>query len=319
MNSAPHALCLKARVVQQIKYDAGAFVEMPDLIRPKPMKNRSIATAKQKVNGRTPRPWRLITRGQRSRMDGFVGAVDFAVEPSLGVGFQIELVDPIFGCVHFPTFTFVSSFSKTTLPVYVDQLAAADPALKRLVQTYGYPAFWHRDPDFATLVKIILEQQVSLASAKAAFDKLEQRIGSVTPEGVLALSDAELRQCYFSRQKTVYVRDLSQRVMNGSLALAQLPTLPDEEIHRQLTAVKGIGQWTVEVYLLLALHRLDVFPLGDLALVKSMQEQRLVRASSGKDQMRKRAMCWRPYRSVAVILLWHAYLTRRNKAMPLPS
>ncbi len=252
-------------------------------------------------------------------MDGFVGAVDFAVEPSLGVGFQIELVDPIFGCVHFPTFTFVSSFSKTTLPVYVDQLAAADPALKRLVQTYGYPAFWHRDPDFATLVKIILEQQVSLASAKAAFDKLEQRIGSVTPEGVLALSDAELRQCYFSRQKTVYVRDLSQRVMNGSLALAQLPTLPDEEIHRQLTAVKGIGQWTVEVYLLLALHRLDVFPLGDLALVKSMQEQRLVRASSGKDQMRKRAMCWRPYRSVAVILLWHAYLTRRNKAMPLPS
>ncbi|MCU0420270.1 MAG: hypothetical protein MUC38_11520 [Cyclobacteriaceae bacterium] len=212
----------------------------------------------------------------------------------------------------------MNSFSKATLPAYIDQLAAIDPALKRLVHTYGYPPFWHRDPSFPTLVKIILEQQVSLASAKAAFDKLAQRTGAVTPEAILTLSDEALRECHFSRQKIRYVRDLSQRAANGSLELHRLPKLPDEEVHHQLQVVKGIGSWTVEVFLLLALHRLDVFPLGDLALVKSMREQRLVRASSGPAHMLTRAMRWRPYRSVAVVLLWHAYLRKRDKFMPLP-
>lgn len=103
----------------------------------------------------------------------------------------------------------MQQLTKATLPIFIDQLGEEDPAIKRIVGEIGYPPFWHRQPGFQTLVKIILEQQVSLASARAAYDKLEGSIRIVTPDAILQLTDEELRACYFSRQKTVYVRDLS--------------------------------------------------------------------------------------------------------------
>jgi DNA-3-methyladenine glycosylase II len=201
--------------------------------------------------------------------------------------------------------------------MFIDQLGEEDPAIRRLVNQSGYPPFWHREPGFQTLVKIILEQQVSLASARAAYDKLESYVRVVTPDGMLQLTDEELRACYFSRQKTIYVRDLSRRLVEGKLELERFPHCGEDEIREQLIQVKGIGHWTIDVYLLLALHRSNIFPIGDLALIKSMQENRLVRSSSGKETILKRASRWQPLRSVAVFLLWHAYLTKRGTTIEL--
>jgi DNA-3-methyladenine glycosylase II len=211
----------------------------------------------------------------------------------------------------------VQQLTKATLPIFIDQLSEEDPAIKRIVGKIGYPPFWQRQPGFQTLVKIILEQQVSLASARAAYDKLEDSVRIVTPDAILQLTDEKLRACYFSRQKTVYVKDLSRRLVEGKLELEKFPSCGDDEIREQLIQVKGIGHWTIDVYLLLALHRLNIFPIGDLALIKSMQENRLVRSSSRKETILKRASRWQPLRSAAVFLLWHAYLTKRGTTIVL--
>src|ERR1700722_12906656 len=153
-----------------------------------------------------------------------------------------------------------------------DALAAADTDLTAIINAHGYPPMWNRPNTFETLVHIILEQQVSLASALAALNKLRTKLGSpVTPEGLLLLTDEELKTCYFSRQKTAYARHLAMALRSGQLDLAALETLPDDEVRTRLPALKGIGDWTVDVYLIFVLQRADIFPLGDLAAINALK------------------------------------------------
>jgi DNA-3-methyladenine glycosylase II len=187
-----------------------------------------------------------------------------------------------------------------------------EPRFAEVVAKYGYPPFWHREPDFGTLVLTILEQQVSLASAASAFKKLKEKIGVMTPENVLSLSDEELRACYFSRQKTIYVRELAKVLTDGRLDLARLNLLDEETIRVELTKIKGIGNWTADTYLLMSLHHADIFPVGDLATVKSMKELGLVPPDATKEELIQYMNRFSPDRSVATYLLWHSYIQKRG-------
>src|SRR5437868_15008725 len=140
----------------------------------------------------------------------------------------------------------MNSFDKNNFHSLCDILAEKDNDLKKIIDQYGYPPFWSRVASFATFIHIILEQQVSLASAKAAFLKLESKIGHITPEKILQLSDEEMKASYFSRQKMKYARHLAEVILNGELNIDALQTLPNEVIRTQLKKVKGIGDWTVD-------------------------------------------------------------------------
>jgi DNA-3-methyladenine glycosylase II len=191
-------------------------------------------------------------------------------------------------------------------------LAAKDADLKNIIDTYGLPPMWTRPAIFQSLVLTILEQQVSLASAYAAFKKLKEKIGFVTPKKILALSDEALKACYFSRQKIIYVRALAAAITSKKLRLKQLSISTDEEIRNRLKQIKGIGDWTVDVYLMHALQRSDLFPLGDIALVNSLKHVKQLHAHISKEEMLAIAESWRPYRTVASMLLWHAYIQRKG-------
>lgn len=194
----------------------------------------------------------------------------------------------------------------------VDQLCLADPDLARVVAMHGYPPLWKRDHSFATLIWIILEQQVSLASAYAAFTRLKDRIGEVTPQLVLSLTDEELRACSFSRQKTSYARALATAILNKAIDLEALRLMPEEEARTQLKQLKGIGDWTVDVFLMMAQQRADHFPLGDIALVNSLRHEKQLDASVAREELLRIADAWRPYRTVAAMILWHAYIQRKG-------
>jgi DNA-3-methyladenine glycosylase II len=172
---------------------------------------------------------------------------------------------------------------------------------------------WQRKPGFETLVHIILEQQVSLASARAALDKLKVKLGKVTPQKLLALTDAELRACYFSRQKTNYARALAEAIVNGNLRISQLKMAADEEVRATLKKIKGIGDWTVDIFLLMALQRCDIFPTGDLAMINSLKKIKALPATTTREEMIALAAAWEPYRSLATMILWHSYLMERSR------
>ena len=203
----------------------------------------------------------------------------------------------------------LNTFSPGTFHRHCDELAAADRDLAAIIRTYGYPPMWNRPNSFETLVHIILEQQVSLASALAALNKLRERIGEITPKKVLLLSDEELKACYFSRQKTGYVRCLAESIANGHLNLQSFADLPDEEVRTTLTALKGIGNWTVDVYLIFVLQRADIFPLGDLAAVNALKSLLNLPPHTHRDALLPIIDRWRPRRTIATMLLWHYYLS----------
>ncbi|RYZ52799.1 MAG: DNA-3-methyladenine glycosylase 2 family protein [Chitinophagaceae bacterium] len=202
------------------------------------------------------------------------------------------------------------TFTRENFHSLCDSLAAKDPMLQRILTAYGYPPYWTRLNTFETLVLTILEQQVSLASAYAAYKKLKEKVGEIIPHAVLQLSDEELRGCYFSRQKMVYVRGLADAILSGKINLEEFTKAEDEAVRKELTALKGIGNWTVDIYLLHALQRCDIFPIGDLALVNALhmlQEEKL-----SKESLLTLAENWRPYRSLASMLLWHFYISKKN-------
>ena len=206
----------------------------------------------------------------------------------------------------------MNTFTETTLINYCDKLAKKDKHLKAIITQHGYPPFWNRTASFATMVHIILEQQVSLASARAALEKLKEKIGTITPEKLLALTDEELRACYFSRQKTGYARHLAQAMVSGQLNLKKLSSASDNTIRTELKKIKGIGDWTVDVYLLFALQRSDIFPLGDLAMVNALKEVKQLPKEAAKEELLALAEAWRPHRSIATMLLWHHYIQTKN-------
>ncbi len=185
-----------------------------------------------------------------------------------------------------------------------------DPIFQTIHDQYGPPPEMYRDPGFTSLCKIILEQQVSLASARAHFQRLHDYVPKFEPTYLLKLTDAEMRECQISRQKTVYLRALSQALLDGSLDLQKLEKDTTETVREKLIRIKGIGVWTTEVYLMFCLGRKDIFPLGDIALVRTMRE--LTEAKT-KETMATYIERWQPLRSLAAFYLWHYYLKKRNR------
>lgn len=193
-----------------------------------------------------------------------------------------------------------------------DVLARKDKDLRSIIRQHGYPPMWTRPNTFQTLILTILEQQVSLAAAYAAFRKLKERVGFVTPQKILRLSDEEMRACYFTRQKMGYARHLAEAVISKQISLRKLSFLSDEEVRQEMIRLKGIGNWTIDVYLMHALQRTDLFPLGDIALVNSLKETKQLHPHISKDEMLLIAEPWRPYRTIASMILWHSYIKKRG-------
>ena len=183
-----------------------------------------------------------------------------------------------------------------------------------MIQTFSAdnPPMWTRKQGFETLILIILEQQVSLAAAFAAYKKLKERIGTVTPAKILAMSNEELRECYFTRQKQVYAKELATAFVNKQLQWKKFFAMTDEDVRAQLISIKGIGHWTADVYLMHSLQRTDLFPLGDIALVNSLKERKQLPPHITKEEMLVIAEPWKPYRTIAAMILWHAYIKKRN-------
>jgi DNA-3-methyladenine glycosylase II len=195
----------------------------------------------------------------------------------------------------------------------LDRLAATDGNLAAALDRFGEPNFWDRQPGFATLVLFILEQQVSLASGAAAFNRLRARVGQVTPAAVLVPKDSELREDGFSRQKTRYMRELARAVLDGRIDLARLESEPDDEVRRQLLGLIGIGPWTADVYLLSCLRRPDVWPVLDRALQVATGEVLALETAPDPHRLLELGERWRPHRSTAARLMWHAYLAKRGR------
>lgn len=208
----------------------------------------------------------------------------------------------------------VVKLSSSSLPGAVADLAVRDPDLAAVVERCGPPPLWARRPGFATLVRIILEQQVSLGSAAAAYRRLQRAAGRVTPARVASVGERDLRAAGLTRQKAAYCRALASSVMDGGLDLSRLDRLPDDEVRSVLIELTGIGPWTADIYLLIALRRPDVWPKGDLALARSLQRVKRLRRAPGENRMARIAETWAPWRAVAARVLWHEYLTsgRRN-------
>jgi len=205
-------------------------------------------------------------------------------------------------------------FTKATFYPICDQLALIDPNLAAIINTYGYPPLWSRPNTFETLVHIILEQQVSLASALSALNKLKERVQELTPARLLLLTDEEMRACYCSRQKTAYIRYLAEALLSGQINLLELEHLTNDEIRAKLITLKGIGHWTIDVYLMFVLQRADIFPAGDLAAVNAMKRVKGLPLSTTKEELIELAAIWQPYRTVATMLLWHYYLSAPLRA-----
>ena len=194
------------------------------------------------------------------------------------------------------------------------KLAEVDASLAATLDRFGVPDFWHREPGFTTLVLFILEQQVSLASAAAAFNRLRARVGEITPAAVLIPTDDELRADGFSRQKARYVRELARSVLEGRIDLAGLDSSADDEVRRQLIGLIGIGPWTADVYLLSCLRRPDVWPVLDRALQVATGEVLGLEITPDPTELLELGERWRPHRSTAARLMWHSYLSKRGRS-----
>ena len=204
-----------------------------------------------------------------------------------------------------------SSLSHIGLQAAVAQLMRQDTGLATIVERYGVPPMWDRPRGFATLVQIILEQQVSLQSAATLFARLTFALGAVTPATVTASGVDGLRANGLTRQKAAYVVALAQHTASGALPLQQLHRYSDDAATQLLTHVPGIGPWTASVYQLMVLKRPDIWPPGDLALHKAVQKLRGLAVLPTSAEVTACALMWSPFRAVAARILWHGYLQDR--------
>jgi len=196
-----------------------------------------------------------------------------------------------------------------TLAEGVAELARRDPHLAAVVARHGAPPLWDRPAGFQTLVQIILEQQISLSAGRAAYERLERLAGAVTPERVAALAEADLRGAGLTRQKSGYIRDIAKAIVVGDFDPDALATLDDDEARAALIKLRGIGAWTANIYLLMALGRADIWPSGDLALVAAMREVKRMRSLPTAERVERITRAWSPWRAVAARVLWHHYLS----------
>lgn len=200
------------------------------------------------------------------------------------------------------------TLDQTSLLEGIAYLVKTDTDLAKIIHDLGPPPLWPRDPGFATLIYVILEQQVSLASAAAAFSKLQVVAGQLKPERFLELTDEELKAIGFSRQKTRYVRELARAIVNREIDLDGLHRLDDAAARHVLMSLKGIGSWTADIYLLRALLRPDIWPAKDLALAKAVRVVKDLPSKPSLEMLQEIARPWKPWRAVAARILWHYYL-----------
>ncbi|RMZ59670.1 DNA-3-methyladenine glycosylase 2 family protein [Chryseobacterium nematophagum] len=203
----------------------------------------------------------------------------------------------------------IETFSLENFQELCHHLANQDSDLKLILENHGYPPMWTRENTFETLVHIILEQQVSLASALATLNKLKEKLKEIIPENILTLSDEEMRECYVSRQKNNYIKGLANAIMNGEINLEELSKMSNDEARKTLVGLKGIGNWTVDVYLMFTLQRKDIFPIGDLAAVNALKRLKQLPPKTTKEKLLEISEQWKPFRSVASMMLWHYYLS----------
>jgi DNA-3-methyladenine glycosylase II len=207
-----------------------------------------------------------------------------------------------------------STITTDTIALGLQVLAGRDFDLAKIWMELGTPPIWEREPGFATLLYIILEQQVSLSSARAAFQRLQAAVSPLTPQAFLQLDDHELKVVGFSRQKTGYGRILARAVESGELDLEQLVFMDDDAVREALMRLKGIGRWTADIYLLMALLRPDVWPAGDLALAVAVQQVKDLDKRPSPEEMEIISIPWKPWRAVAARLLWEFYLNGKKQA-----
>jgi DNA-3-methyladenine glycosylase II len=203
-----------------------------------------------------------------------------------------------------------------TFTLACELLAAEDLHLARIVDRWGVPDFWHREPGFPTLALLILEQQVSLESGAAMYRRLAGLVGAVTPESVVAAGPERLRSIGVTRQKAGYLVELGRLVLEDGIDIAGLETTPVEQAREQLLAIKGVGPWTADAYLLSASRRLDMWPVGDRALQVGVGEALGMSRAPDESELEIIAEPWRPIRAAAARLVWHAYLCDRGRVEP---
>ena len=189
-------------------------------------------------------------------------------------------------------------------------LTQKDEVLKRIISEFGLPIIQKREEGFASMCHIILEQQVSIASAKAAYEKLVNLVGKVDPFTIHNATDEDLRSCGISRQKTIYLKDLAQRLINKELSFSSLPMKTEQQIRNELIQIKGVGNWSIDVYLMFCMQSQDIIPLGDIAIKNTLME--LYNCQS-EEEMLVISSNWRPFRTLASFIIWHYYLKKRGK------
>lgn len=195
-------------------------------------------------------------------------------------------------------------------------LAARDADLARVLHRVGDPPVWGRRPGFSALIRIILEQQVSLLAARRLYRRLETHLGGMTPQSLATVGVARLRQIGLTRQKAGYCHGLATRVLDGTLDLPGVARASDDVGRRALLAVPGLGPWSVDIYYLMALRRPDVWPQGDLALAVALRDVKRLRTLPSPERQRVIANRWTPWRSVAARILWAHYLAERGRLEP---
>jgi DNA-3-methyladenine glycosylase II len=205
------------------------------------------------------------------------------------------------------------ALTRKTLKQGAVYLAALDNDLARLLDTDGVPPLWERKPGFSTLIRIILEQQVSLASAAAVYGRLAANLVPFTPDRFIGMGSSYLRSLGVTRQKSAYCIHLSEAIRDGNLDLKAVSKMTDQAVVDILTRIKGIGPWTANVYLLMALRRPDIWPSGDIALIHTLRKVKGLDDHSPLSDISKVAGTWRPFRSVAARMLWHHYLAGKGR------
>ncbi len=192
----------------------------------------------------------------------------------------------------------------------IGKLKKKDKTIAFAIVKHGIPPNWKRDPGFVSLSRIILEQQISLESANAHFKKLNDYLKSFSPKEILKLTDAEMRDCQISRQKSSYLRALAKAIIDNQLNLDDLDDMDEEAIRKDLMAIKGIGKWTSDIYLMFCLQRKDIFPIGDIAVVNTVKE--LYKIES-REEILAVTEKWIPFRSLGSYCMWNYYLKSRNR------
>ncbi len=189
-------------------------------------------------------------------------------------------------------------------------LSSKDSILKSIIDTYGNPIVQKRNEGFASMCYIILEQQVSIASAKACYTKIENQFQQITPKIIITATDEELKKCGVSRQKIIYLKDLANKVISKEIDFESFSSKNEEQIRKELITIKGVGNWSIEVYLMFCLQMPNIIPLGDIAIKNTLKE---LYNCQTHEEMEILSNNWKPYRTIASFVVWHYYLKKRNK------